>query len=174
MSKNIKKDKILKKVMSEIDSGNVKMKPKSYFIFGAIAMIIGLTSMLIIGILFTSIIIFSLRLHGPMAQFKINTMIESFPWWALVLGILGTVVGIRLLKKYDFSYKKNFGAITGIIIFAILISSYLIDFWGIDNLWLKKGPLKGFYQDQIRKGCQINPNCKFNKRINHNEKYFYK
>lgn len=160
--------------MSEINSGEIKMKPKGYFIFGAAVMILGLVLTFITGVFFASIIIFSLRIHGPMAQFKINTMIQSFPWWAFVLGILGIIIGIKLLKKYDFSYKKNFWGIVGITFFTILIVSYLVDFLGIDNLWLKKGPLRGFYQDQVRKGCQINPNCKFNKRINHNEKYFYK
>ena len=174
MPNKLKENKILKNVMSEIDTGHVKMKPKGYFILGSVIMFLGLIFALVTGVFFVSIIMFFLRLHGPMAQFRLNLMLESFPWWALIISILSITEGIMLLKSYDFSYKKNFWKIIGVAIFAILIASYLIDYFGLDNVWLKQGPLRSFYQNQTNKVCQYNPNCRrtqnFNRKIQNTQK----
>ena len=134
-----------KTVMSKIIQGDINMKPRWYFIFGSILTLLGLLAAGISTIFLINLIFFSLRQHGPMGDWRLQLMIESFPWWILLLAIGGIISGIYLLKQYDFAYKKNFYLIAGAFIVAIILAAFLIDLTGINNLWFRKGPLRRFY-----------------------------
>jgi len=54
--------------------------------------------------------IFLIKKQGP-GYGRITMMFESLPIWIPFLAILGVGIGIIILRKYDFSYKKNFVAI---------------------------------------------------------------
>jgi len=137
---------ITKKVMSKIKTEQIKMKPKWYFWLGSFAMFIALIGLIVTLIFLVSLITFSLRSHGPMGAVRYQQIISSFPWWAPIIVVVGLITGITLLKKYDFSYKKNFLFIVFIFISAVLLSGILIDVLGFDNLWIKRGPMRRFYQ----------------------------
>jgi len=78
-------------------------------------------------------------------------MLDSFPLWIPILAILGIVIGIILLKRYDFSYKKNFLLIVIGFVASIILSAYLIDLLGLNEIWSRTGPMRRFYQ-QLEKG----------------------
>lgn len=165
MPRKIKKTNIEKDVMTKITKGQIRMKPKSYFILGSIFMGIGIISAIAIAIIFLSIDIFSLRLHGPFYQRHITHMLEIFPWWAFIIALGGIISGYYLLKRYDFSYKKNAKAILIFAIICVGIAAYLVDYFGLNNLLLKQTPFRGFYQNQFEKVCKHNPDCMNNPRI---------
>jgi len=73
-------------------------------------------------------------------------MFESFPFWIPILAILGIGVGILLLRKYDFSYKKNFFLMIIGFIATVVIAGFVIDGLGLNNVWSRSGLMKGFYQ----------------------------
>lgn len=135
-----------KAIMTKIITGSINMKPRWFFVLGSSSMIIGLAASSIGAIFLMNIIFFSLRQHGPMGEWRLQLMMESFPWWVLLLAIGGIVSGIYLLKKYDFSYKKNFTLITGVFIIALILAAFLINLTGINDLWSRQGPMRGFYQ----------------------------
>ena len=137
---------ITKNVMSKIKTEQIKMKPKWYFLFGSLFIFLALISLIIVSIFLISLITFSLKSHGPMGAIRYQQIISNFPWWAPIIVIIGLVTGIFLLKKYDFSYKKNFLFIIVIFISAVLFSGVLIDILGFDSLWIKRGPMRKFYQ----------------------------
>lgn len=137
---------ITKNVMSKIKTEQIKMKPKWYFLFGSLFIFFALVGLIIISIFLISLITFSLKSHGPMGAIRYQQIISNFPWWAPIIIIIGLVTGIILLKKYDFSYKKNFLFVVTIFISAVLLAGVLIDILGFDNLWIKRGPMKKFYQ----------------------------
>ncbi len=165
MPKKTKVTDIEKEVMSKIKKGEVKMKPKIYFILGSVFMAIGVIFAIIVAIVFLSINIFSLRLHGPSYEIKMMHMFQIFPWWALIISLVGIISGYFLLKKYDFSYKKNHTLIIVFLGICILLSAYLIDYFSLNNLLLKQPPFRGFYQKQFEKVCLENPDCNLNPRI---------
>ncbi len=166
MSKKTKITDIEKSVMKKIKKGEIKMKPKILFILGSILMTIGIIATIIVSIIFLSINIFSLRLHGPLYQTKTLYVFQSLPWWALVIALIGIIGGYFLLKKYDFSYKKNFKLIVIFLVICIIISAYFIDYFNLNNLFLRQPPFRGFYQEQFDKACKYNPDCRLNPRIN--------
>lgn len=132
--------------MSKIKTEHIKMKPKWYFWLGSLSIFISLVSLVIISIFLISLITFSLKSHGPMGAIRYQQIISNFPWWAPIIVIIGLITGIKLFKKYDFSYKKNFLFIIVIFISAVLFAGVLIDILGFDNLWIKRGPMRRFYQ----------------------------
>lgn len=139
---------ITKTVMAKIKKEQIRIKPKWYFLLGSFAIFIALVGLVIFSIFLISLVSFSLRSHGPMAAIRYQQIITSFPWWAPILTIVALLSGIFLLRKYDFSYKKNFSLIIMFVVVGILIAGILIDILGFDNLWMKKGPMRRFYQQE--------------------------
>jgi len=144
MSKN--KIDITENVMSKIRTEKIKMKPKWYFWLGSLVIFMTITGLTIISIFLISLITFSLKSHGPMGAVRYEQILSSFPWWAFVVVFIGITTGIILLRKYDFSYKKNFSFIILVFIIAVLLGGILVDVSGLDTLWMKRGLMKGFYQ----------------------------
>jgi hypothetical protein len=137
---------LTKSVMSKIKTGQIKMKPKWYFLFGSVFIFFALVSLIIISIFLISLITFSLKSHGPMGAIRYQQIISNFPWWAPIIVIIGLITGIKLFKIYDFSYKKNFLFVVTIFISAVLLAGILIDILGFDSFWIKRGPMRKFYQ----------------------------
>jgi len=137
---------ITKNVMSKIKIEQIKMKPKWYFWLGSFAIFIAIVGLVILSIFLISLITFSFRNHGPMGVIRYQQILSSFPWWAPILVIIGLITGISLLKRYDFSYKNNFLFIILAFIAAILLAGIMVDALGFDNLWIKRRPMRRFYQ----------------------------
>lgn len=119
--------------MSQIKKGQIKMKPKWYFALGSFSMILSLSSISIVLMFVIRLFMFSIRSHGPMADIRLQQILSSFPLWAPVVAILGLIIGIYMLKKYDFSYKKNFYLVLLGVITAIVLSGVLIDKFNLDS-----------------------------------------
>ncbi len=141
MSKELKN--ITDSVMNEIHQEKVKMKPKIYFVFGSILTFIGLVSSVVISIFLFGLARFSLRTHGPMGQYRFDQILSYFPWWIIVLAIFSLILGIWLIRKYDFSYKvKPWIIIMGFVL-AIVIAGWFIDSIGFNDVLFHYGPMKG-------------------------------
>lgn len=139
---------IEKKVMSKVTSNEIVMKPRWYFVAGSIISIVGLISLGVIATFLINLSFFLLREHGPMGQWRLQQIISSFPLWVPLLAVFGIYFGIDLLKKYDFSYKKNFGLIVSFFIVSIILTAFILDYSGLDNIWMRRGPMMRFYQQE--------------------------
>lgn len=134
-----------KEVMSRVSTGKITMKPKWYFAVGSALMIIGTVAASVGAAFLINLTIFLIKKQGP-GYGKLTMMFESFPFWIPILAILGMGAGILLLRKYDFSYKKNFFAVTIGFIASVIVAGLIIDSLGLNNAWSKRGLMKGFYQ----------------------------
>jgi len=146
MPKKKNKSKLEEKVMSQVKTGKISMKPKWYFAAGSLLLFSGVVSLSIGAIFLINLTIFTLRKRGPITCWRLQTMIENFPWWAPALAVIGIILGIWLLKKYDFSYKKNFALVVVSFILAVFFAGFLIDGLGLNDYWARRGSMKGFYQ----------------------------
>jgi len=147
MSKEL--NKTTEEIMSKIHKGQIKMRPRVYFIFGYILTIVGLVFSFVTSIFFVGITRFNLRSHGPMGEYRLEQLLSTFSWWMPVLAILGLITGIWLLRKYDFSYKINFKLLIIGLVASILIAGFVIDMTGLNDFWLHRG--QGYGQGQFRK-----------------------
>jgi H+/Cl- antiporter ClcA len=148
MSKELKN--ITENVMNQIHQGKAKMKPRVYFVIGSILTFIGLISSIIISTFLVGLTSFSLRTHGPMGQYRFDQMISSFPWWIVVLAILGLIIGIWLIRQYDFSYKKNPLIIISGFIIAIIVAGCVVDIIGLNDTMFRYGPMRGMMGNYFR------------------------
>lgn len=136
-----------KTIMAKVKSNEISMKPRWYFVLGSILMMAGLVGFSVGAIFLTNLTLFLLRRHGPMAQWRLQAILSSFPFWIPILALVGIVLGIIMLKKYDFSYKKNFWFIIAGFIVSIIFAAFVLDFLGLNDLWSRQGPMRRFYQD---------------------------
>ena len=143
-----------KTIMAKVASNEISMKPRWFFVAGSVFSVAGLVAFSIAAVFLTNLTVFLLRKHGPMGEWRLQMMLESFPWWIPVLAIGGIMAGIWLLKKYDFSYKKNFWLIIAGFIVSVLIAAFIIDRLGLNDMWRRQGPMRRFYQQIEGDGFQ--------------------
>lgn len=139
-----------KQIMEKIKSDKITMKPKWYFTLGSILSLLGLIGLGMTAIYLINIVFFVLRRHGPMGVWRLEAILTSLPLWIPLMAVIAVFLGIRLLKRYDFSYKKNFYSIIIIFILSVIVSAWLIDTLGINESWSKRGPMRRFYQQNFR------------------------
>lgn len=135
-----------KTVMNKIMSGEVSMKPRWYFILGSFLTGTGLIGLSIGAIFLTNLTFFLLRQHGQMGNLRLQIMVETFPWWIPTLAALSIGIGIFFLKKFDFSYKKNFPIIVTAFVAAIVLAAGIISITGINDTWFGQGRMRRLYQ----------------------------
>lgn len=139
--------KIKEIVMDKIQHDEIRMRPRAFFVAGSLLAFLGLVASIVVSVFFVSLIQFSLRTHGPMGQYRFDQLIASFPWWAIVVAIGGLVVGMFFLRRYEFAYKHNKQLIIVVFILAIIFAGILVNATGLDNIWLKRGPMRGMMQE---------------------------
>lgn len=128
--------------MEQIKKGKLKMRPKIYFIVGSILTFIGLVASIVISVFSIAIIKFILRSNGILGH-KLDRIFSIFPWWMLILAILSLVIGVLLVRKYDFSYKIDFKKAVILAILAIVLSGWLVDALGLSDLLARRGLMRG-------------------------------
>jgi len=146
MPKDIKK--IEEGIMSKIQSNDLRMKPKFYFIVGTILTYISLISTIIVSTFLISLIRFYLRANkGMMAQYRFDQLLANFPWWTTIFAIVSLILGLYLIKKYDFSYKIQPWLIIISFILLLIVIGWSIDISGLNDNLLHRGPMRGMMRN---------------------------
>lgn len=132
------------KIMDRVISGEVKMKPRLCFILGSVLSFVGLVGLIIGAVFFTNLTLFLIRKQGP-GTGRLIQMFDSFPLWIPFLALLLIILGVLMLKKYDFSYKRNPLVLVLTLLVAVLLSAKIIDSLGLNEIWSRRGPMRRFY-----------------------------
>lgn len=123
------------------------MKPKIYFILGSFLSLLALTGLSISALYLSNLSFFILRRQGHMiGPGRWNNIISAFPLWIPVVAAVSAVLAIIVLKKYDFSYKKNFYLIIIAFLSAIILGGIAFDLLGLNDIFLRRGPMRRFYR----------------------------
>jgi hypothetical protein len=153
MSKKI--ENLNKEIMNKIHQNKIKMKPKYYFVIGSFITFVGLLSAVVVTMLSTSMIIFLFKAKGPGAGFRFQMMLENFPVWLIILSATSLAFGIWIFKKYNFTYKLDFRISTVLFVLIIILSSLVINSLGFNDLFMKRGPMKGTMQKYLNSDSKI-------------------
>jgi hypothetical protein len=143
MKKN--KNTVKKEVMTKIKSHDIKMKPKIYFAMISILLGVGLSLSVFIVMFFVNIVFFRLRVYAPLGYLNlgpsgIKAFLFNLPLIHLIVSIVGIVLGLKILKRYDVSYRRNFKYIAIFVISAILTFAFFLDKLNIgDKLAANRG-----------------------------------
>ena len=160
-----------KAIMEKVKSNEITMKPRWYFVAGSILTFIGFIAFTIGAVYLINLGIFLLRKHGPMGQFRLEQILNSFPWWIPLLAVVGIIGGIFFLRKYDFSYKKNLWFIVLGLVISVVIAAFVINELGLNDIFARQGPMRRFYKQlqgqnsSQQKGQGMHGQRKFNNRL---------
>lgn len=144
-----------KNIISQIKTGKIEMKPKWYFVLGSLILFSSLVGLSMGAIFLVNLNIFLIRRGGIFNPWRLQTILSTFPLWIPTIAVLGVILVIWLLKKYDFSYKKNFKLIIAIFVSAILLAGFLLDGLKL-NEYLLRGRMRNFYQNVELQGRKYN------------------
>lgn len=147
--KNKKNQNIKKNIMNQIKENKIQMKSKWYFILGSFLSFLGLLGSIISATFLINLIFFLSKPHyQPNYQWRLQLIINRIPYWIPILTLIFIFISFFLLKKYDFSYKKIFLFISIGLIFSIIVSGFLMNLLGLNELFIRKGPrrIRQFYQ----------------------------
>ncbi len=150
MSKELKD--ITNSVMGQIHQGKIKMRPRLYFVIGSVLTFTGLVLSILTTIFFISLIRFSFLARGPMVEYKAEELLAHFSWFGPIFAILGLVIGIWLLYRYDFSYKINFRMMIVGIVLAVIVAGVVLDMTGLNDIIFNRDR----WQGEIRQDLQEN------------------
>jgi len=129
---------IKKNIMKQVESGEVKIRPKIYFVLGWLFSLLGFVGSIVSIIYLSSMVKFLLKTHGPRGEYRWNELVSSLPIWFIPMVILSTVLGYFFFRKFDFSYKKNpIYLILGLLL-AIVLTDYALGFFGFDEILFKQ------------------------------------
>lgn len=135
-------DDITKNVMGRINTGQVKMRPKIFFVAGSVLTFSGLTLAFVSSAFLLSILHLSLREGGRMRAYRLETLQELFHWWIPVAATVALITGLWLLRRYEFSYKKSFLWIVLWFALAVVTASTLFVITGAHEMIVERGPMR--------------------------------
>jgi hypothetical protein len=153
MQKELKN--ISEAVMDRIYKGEIKMRPKIYFILGSVLTFLGLVASIAVSVFAVGAIRFVLRSNGGIVGHKLERIFTLLPWWLLPLAVVGLVSGIILVRKYDFSYKIGYKRAVVVAILVVISAGWLADALGFNSLLERRGLMRGMmrrnYQEESMK-----------------------
>ena len=146
------KNKIASEVMEKIEKGEVKMTPKYYFVVGSVLVGVGLAGSMM-GISFlTHIILFRMRADRPifMLMEREHGMapVMNFPWLMFGFFLALTFLGIKFLKQYEISYKRNLRGILIAGMTFVVVLGCLMDRMGVERELQKVPTFRRVYGEQ--------------------------
>ena len=130
---NKKATTIEKEVMAKIQTGKVHMRPRSYFILLGSLIAIAISLLSFVSVYLMSVWTFWQRIiinDRPAFGAKRNlaNLLETFPWWALILGIVLLICIIYLVKKTGHMYKIRLVYLIPIIIVGFIIVGFVLSY----------------------------------------------
>ncbi len=140
--------KIEEKIIKDIKSGSIKMRPKWLFVIGSLITGFGVILTTSLALLAIQLIRFRLNHPGLSGAIKVNTVITSLPWYIPVIAVTAIVGGYLALKQYDFSYRKNSAFIMILVIVGLVFGSFILDKVGADQILMKRGYFRRIYNQE--------------------------
>lgn len=163
-NKNQKPDNLKNAILEKIKSGNVKMKPRAYFILQVVLLVIVASLVLASSSIIASYIIFGIRASGH--QFLLGFGLRgiwifflTFPWLILALDIALVVVFDRLVKQFKFGYRSPLVYLLAATLFLTVGAAFLINMTSFHRQLLLRAekrqlPVVGNFYENLRRSAR--------------------
>jgi glucan phosphoethanolaminetransferase (alkaline phosphatase superfamily) len=131
--KPVTKSDIKSEVLDKINAGEIRMKPKIYFLFIWLFSILGIVSSAVISAYLLSITIFWLRIHTANtmaygARANLKEAIDLFPWLSISGAVLAFIITALLIQRHGTLYRHRFIQIGGAALLVSLIFGIIISY----------------------------------------------
>ncbi|TXH00215.1 MAG: hypothetical protein E6P95_04030 [Candidatus Moraniibacteriota bacterium] len=144
-----KKSVIASKVINQINTKNVKIKPRWIFVLGTILAALGVVVSIASAAVGLYLFQFALLHPGRGADRKLDYALSTLPWYVLPLSLLSINVGWHLLKKFDFSYQKNRLVVTVLFVLGIALGVAMIPLTNLDDLLYTRGYFRSAHSGDV-------------------------
>ena len=141
-------------VMRVIRSQHITMRPRAYFELVSVFAILGFVGTFVFATFMTSLLIFSLRQHGPMGEIRFEYLLSQFPWWAMIMGGVGGVGTLFFWKRFSFSYRYPTSWIVAIFLVAVMISGLILDRIGLSARFSESPVGRRFFRQELLRKSQ--------------------
>jgi len=127
-----KQNNLKDRILREIRSGDVSMRPRAYFVLQVIALIVVALATLVVSIFIFNFIVFSIRINHTDALFLMGprawgTFFAFFPWTLLMLDVLLVLVLEWLVRRLSWGYKVPMLYLLGGLLALTIVSGIVID-----------------------------------------------
>lgn len=149
---------ISKKIMDEIETGKLQMRPKSFFVARMLLWSIGLGICALSAVFIFSFIIFKLKLQGALVLpelgiLGIRDLLLSLPFIIILYVLIFSLVLYWLVKHYAFSYRKPLVYTMLSIVGIVILGGSLVALTPLHSWAFKRfsgggpGPFRFIYKD---------------------------
>lgn len=141
-TKQTSASQIERRVMAQIKSGRVKMHSRLYYILVALQSLVIITILAVAVSYFISLSSLWLRIQTATgraygARQNLTELVNNFPWWAVVLAVLGLLALVFMVKRLGVLYKIRLVYIIPLIIIAALIIGFGLSYTQLPNTFKK-------------------------------------
>jgi len=129
---NLKNEKsISETVLDEIKRGDIKMKPKIYFILRVFLLVLGIIAVSAFILYLISFIVFSLRVSGVwflpgLGMLGVKLFLFSLPWLLIIISLLLIIILEILARYFKFVYQRPIIYSVLAIIIIIVLATFVI------------------------------------------------
>lgn len=153
MGINKNNQKFEEEVMRKIHKGQVRMRPRVYFVAGSVMVGAGLILLMMVSALVTQALYVRLSVLARLGIEEVSwrwcvMWLRFFPWEMLIVAVLMVLVGGYLLRKYEFAYKKGLGLVLMAVALIVVILTVLMNLVGMIGYVRQKPLLRQFYMYQ--------------------------
>ena len=154
-----KKSLIAGKVITQINTKKIKIKPRWIFVFGTTLAALGVVVSMASAAIGLYLLQFALLHPGRGADRKLDYALSTLPWYVLPLSLLSIVAGWHLLKKFDFSYQKNRLVVMALFVLGIALGAAIIPATHLDDLLYQRGYFRSQKTSVITPTTSLSPNA---------------
>ena len=133
---------IAKEIKSKIEKGDLKMKPKAYFVIGTFLASFGIIVFGSLSTFFANVMIHRIRVG------KMLPAIKDLPWEMLLFATLSLILGLFLIRKFDVAYKKSFTYLVTLLILIVVITAATLDKVGFNERFKQKPHFRRLYEQR--------------------------
>ncbi|HZJ34685.1 MAG TPA: hypothetical protein VFD55_01575 [Candidatus Angelobacter sp.] len=150
-----KNSAIEEKVMKKIHSGKIHMRPKSHFIYLSALSTISIVLLTFIATYFISFATLWFRVQaakGPAfgARQNLAELAGSFPWWALIMGLISLAGAIYFIHKTGQMYKLRLQYLVPILLTVLIALGFIFSYSNLPRMFNgRKVGVISCYEDNI-------------------------
>ncbi len=132
-------NEIENEVMLKVSDKRLHMHSKSYFVILGIVSIIAIILAVVLATYFISVLSLFIRLQIAQVpaygiQRNLASLLQTFPWQALLFGLLFIATTIYLIIKSGKMYKIRLRYLVPIVVVGILLIGLLLSFSSLPNI----------------------------------------
>ena len=127
----MKQPDIASKVMQEIESDKIAIRPRWHFLLVGLASILGILTLSGVAVYLINIITLTIRIqliNRPMfgARQRLGDLLAGFPWWMVVVAALAMGGLVWLLRHNSRLYRVRLGWIIALVLTASIVLGLLV------------------------------------------------